>query len=373
MQIFTNDDITIEKYADSINERYMRKSLRDDNFDFETSGEKIKQINEINKYEFTTDIKSMKTFISDCLHEIAVLHPYLVQKYCPDDKYNDNLGFPENPALAGIYAGLKIKEELIQDRICNEWRRFIQNFFKLMSQIKDDVRTVENFKESTALCLDISRNDEWNDIPLYTRVYLADKFFHCDIKWNELTAEPDLSIKNISKNIIAIEKKYDDHENTLQPLNPDIKDLKNIYKDCIVSIEDETSMESLDNVCLTSFLNMVKTETVIKKCGNCGKYFIPLLRSDTIYCDRQAPQDNVKTCQEYGSYKAWSDNLKNDEVAGKHRNTYMKLQLLVKRNPDMTSHKNKFEEYKRLSKQWKLDVKNGVKSKEDYLKWINSY
>ena len=47
--------------------------------------------------------------------------------------------------------------------------------------------------------------------------------------------------------------------------------------------------------------------------------------------------------------------------------------MLVKRNPDLIDRKNKFEEFKALSKQWKLDVKNGVKSKEDYLKWINTY
>jgi len=125
--------------------------------------------------------------------------------------------------------------------------------------------------------------------------------------------------------------------------------------------------------CVVCLLELFRNNFKIKKCVNCGKYFVPPYRADTKYCSGIAPQDNAKTCQEYGSYKAWSDNLKNDESAKKYRNTYMKLQLLVKRNPEIQTYKNKFEEYKTLSKQWKLDIKNNVKTKEEYLNWINTY
>ena len=120
-------------------------------------------------------------------------------------------------------------------------------------------------------------------------------------------------------------------------------------------------------------LELFRGGYIIKKCANCNKYFVPPARSDMKYCNGNAPQDNIKTCKEYGSYKAWSDNLKSDEVARKYRNTYMKLQLLVKRNPTIASYKNKWEEYKTLAKQWQRNVKNGVKAKEDYLNWINTY
>ena len=118
------------------------------------------------------------------------------------------------------------------------------------------------------------RYREWDDIPLYTRLYLADKFFNFDIRGQNFTAIPDINIKNKTKNIKAIEEKYEDALYDDISFEPDIKELKNVYKGCIVSIEEGTSMESLWNVCFTSFMNMVKTETFIKKCANCGKYFI---------------------------------------------------------------------------------------------------
>ena len=122
-----------------------------------------------------------------------------------------------------------------------------------------------------------------------------------------------------------------------------------------------------------SFEHICKNEILIKKCKNCDKYFIPLNRSDTLYCDGTAPQDNNKTCKKYGAEKQYQENLKNDDVANRYRQTYMKLQMLVKRNPDMTNYKNKYEEFKQLSKQWKNDVKTGEKSREEYLQWINTY
>jgi len=122
-----------------------------------------------------------------------------------------------------------------------------------------------------------------------------------------------------------------------------------------------------------SFEHICKNEILIKECKNCGKYFIPHNRSDTLYCDGAAPQDNSKTCKKYGAEKQYQENLKNDEVANRYRQTYMKLQMLVKRNPDLTDYKNKYEEFKTLSKQWKIDVKSGEKSREEFLQWINTY
>jgi hypothetical protein len=51
----------------------------------------------------------------------------------------------------------------------------------------------------------------------------------------------------------------------------------------------------------------------------------------------------------------------------------MKLLMFAKRNPDMPKHQKKLDDFKSLSNQWKLDVKNDVKSEHDYLKWLGTY
>ena len=55
---------------------------------------------------------------------------------------------------------------------------------------------------------------------------------------------------------------------------------------------------------LMSLENCHEKQVKFIKCKNCGEFFIPAKRSDTIYCDRQAPQDTSKTCKEYGARQA---------------------------------------------------------------------
>lgn len=43
---------------------------------------------------------------------------------------------------------------------------------------------------------------------------------------------------------------------------------------------------------------ILEQRLTIKKCENCGKYFIPK-RSNILYCDGISPQDNSKTCKKY--------------------------------------------------------------------------
>ena len=313
-------------------------------------------VNDIKKCESITDIKVLKNSIFICLHSIASLHPYLVFDYCRErDAASVEKTF-------SFYLDLLLMETVLnKDEM---WAKFIFDFLKLIEKIKEIINIIEKYKRVADLCLNISRNDEWDEIPLYTRLYLAQKFYDCDINIHKITVTQEIDIRVKSKKIESVEKKSG---------VPDLKNLKEIYKDCVVSIEEETHLDDLNNVCYTSLINMVKTETYMKKCANCGKYFIPLKRSDTLYCDRPSPQDSAKTCKRYGSERQYQANLKNDEVENRYRQTYMKLQMLVKRNPTIESYQIKFDEYKTLSKQWKLDVKNGIKSKEEFLKWINTY
>jgi hypothetical protein len=50
----------------------------------------------------------------------------------------------------------------------------------------------------------------------------------------------------------------------------------------------------------------------------------------------------------------------------------MQKQMLAKRNPEMFLYVNDFKDYKSQSKQWKIDVKNDVKTGKEYIEWLNS-
>lgn len=130
-------------------------------------------------------------------------------------------------------------------------------------------------------------------------------------------------------------------------------------------------VSDLLGVVLGSASTLIDEQFPIKKCKICGKYFVPLNRSDTLYCDRVSPIDPKRTCKEYGSQKLWYDKLKNDEVAKLARNIYSAKQMLVRRNPDIVGYKKMFEYFKTERKKWEVLVKSGEKSKEEYVSWLN--
>jgi hypothetical protein len=165
----------------------------------------------------------------------------------------------------------------------------------------------------------------------------------------------------------------------LEILQKNPKELYNILVTNVMEIENINrntryleSADSLVKIFYRTFDYMIKSNTRIKKCAHCGKYFVPLNRSDTIYCDRQSPQDPSKTCKEVGARQTWQRTLKENEAAKLYRNIYMARQMKVKRNPDLDCYKKSFEQYKVESRQWKADVKDGVKTEADYVAWLKS-
>lgn len=121
---------------------------------------------------------------------------------------------------------------------------------------------------------------------------------------------------------------------------------------------------------LLSLFHLIQERVAVKKCANCGKFFVPLARSDAIYCDRLAPQDNTKTCKEYGSKVLWYEHVINDDVAKLARNVYSAKQMLAKRNSDKPEYMEMFEYFKQEKKKWEEQVKAGTKTREEYANWL---
>ena len=136
------------------------------------------------------------------------------------------------------------------------------------------------------------------------------------------------------------------------------------------TLESAQTVQGFERLIVLDIIEMFQSNIIVKKCANCGKYFVPRKRNDAIYCDNISPQDESKTCKEYGARQAWKTTLKEKETAGLYRNIYMSKQMLAKRNPDIEEYTASFEKFKTESKKWKSDVKSGVKSESDYLEWL---
>lgn len=154
-------------------------------------------------------------------------------------------------------------------------------------------------------------------------------------------------------------------------------DIRGIVKDVFLNLEQFNdsysvfALDSLDTLLISSIYYFFLNGFCFKRCKNCGKFFVPLSRSDEMYCNNVSPQDQMRTCKEYGSQKLWYDRLKSDEVAKLARNIYSAKQMLVRRNPDIVGYKKMFDYFKIERKKWEVLVKSGVKSKEEYINWLN--
>ena len=153
--------------------------------------------------------------------------------------------------------------------------------------------------------------------------------------------------------------------------------VKELFKDFIKRYnltEDERIYgycDSIDEYCCSTFYQMLDRGYSIKKCKNCGKYFVPLNRSDTSYCDRPALHDTSKTCREYAKYNNYLNKTRNDVTTKLHKQIYN-----IKRNKAKRCENIKLQQeldcFTSQAKQWKKAVKEQTKTETEYLEWLKS-
>jgi|GEM_PF-1513370 hypothetical protein len=229
---------------------------------------------------------------------------------------------------------------------CYYSKIFIRRFY---------VELIELQKKAINLIDDYIHDEKSKDIE-----YL---FFLVNNNYIKIGAEPTLPTDFKERLQILSEKNWDYKY---------INKLKERYlKENQNTLNPEYNDIELRDIIDISYYQIVKNKYQINKCENCGKYFIPFLRSDTLYCDRISPQDNNKTCKEYGSQEAYKRNLEENEAQGLSRKIYMQIQMAAKRNKNIPKYAQAFENFKVQSKQWKNDVKSGKKTEVEFIEWLN--
>lgn len=131
---------------------------------------------------------------------------------------------------------------------------------------------------------------------------------------------------------------------------------------------------NINDYMLVTFIELIKNNYSILKCKNCNKYFITYNRIETYYCDRQAPQDNTKTCKQYGAEKAWTDRTKDEnDWYNLYRKVYQSFQMKAKRNPNNPQLKQNFDNFRTDANKWKKAVKEETKTEEEFMKWLQDF
>lgn len=124
----------------------------------------------------------------------------------------------------------------------------------------------------------------------------------------------------------------------------------------------------IEAACFISILELIKNNTPIYICKNCGNYFIPSSKKNTLYCNNI--YEHSKTCQEIGAMITYNEKLKKDEINSLYRKTLSAKKMLANRNPDIPIYLEKYEKWKNKANEFKKDIKKGLKTEEDFKNWI---
>ena len=123
---------------------------------------------------------------------------------------------------------------------------------------------------------------------------------------------------------------------------------------------------------LFEFAHVLDNDIKIIKCRNCNKYFVPIGRTDTIYCGYPSPQNKDKACRDIGAQVTRTKKIKNDIVTMEYRRLYMRLKMRLKRHPEDKRIQQKLIELTNEMKILRNKREAGLVSSDDILEWISS-
>ena len=142
-------------------------------------------------------------------------------------------------------------------------------------------------------------------------------------------------------------------------------------KNMFLSMSDTHKSNDLSSICYAILDELSKTPNYpIKKCQNCGMYFIPSSRLDEIYCDY--PKEKGKTCREQGAVQAYNERLKQNKALAEYRRLYQLKSMAVGRNKDNKQMKKEFDKWKKVAKDRVNKLKHGILTEDEVYEWLTN-
>jgi len=221
------------------------------------------------------------------------------------------------------------------------------NIQEIKENLKLILDTYNNFRELIEFCY---LNDNFKNItPLQRFLYYLDK-----------SKEEEVILP---KQIISLKEKRTSNKHFKNNITENSPYLCFSYQ-CL----------NINDYMIISFLELIKNNYFILKCKNCNKYFITYNRIETYYCDRISPQDNAKTCKQYGAEKAWTDRTKDEnDWYNLYRKVYQSFQMKAKRNQNNPQLKKNFDNFRADANKWKKAIKDGTKTEEEFMNWLQEF
>lgn len=251
------------------------------------------------------------------------------------------------------------KKELKNTYTVNEYEKLINELVEKSSDKLESIK--EDFISDVNYLFNINQLEEIKDLTPLQRFYVltmsknnskALSHFEND-KLN--IALGDLSRISIPLNII-------DEEQAIE--------IAKVNKDRILPIPYTFESNDICQLLIIELREIVCMDKFeIKKCKNCGKYFVPEKRTDELYCNNI--YEDGRTCKEIGSFKVKQKMINADDDLRTYRNVYQKLLLRTRRNPNNIHYEKEFENFKEDNRKMRDKLDKSKISYEEYVEWLN--
>ena len=197
--------------------------------------------------------------------------------------------------------------------------------------------------------LDLSAERHLSLVPNFPREYVGDYY---DAIFSKL---PHLKVKEIENNEVSEEQKA-----TLRAA-VNLAKKRKAEEEMIYGEYNVTSLEQLLNI---ELLSMLRDETMIRKCKNCGKYFVVTNRN-TAYCDRI--DDSGERCSAVGPSREFQKKMKEDEALKIYTRAYKTHFARVKKG---TMEKDAFTEWCKEAKERLEQARAGKLDVPTFQEWL---
>ncbi len=129
---------------------------------------------------------------------------------------------------------------------------------------------------------------------------------------------------------------------------------------------DTLIFDDLISIVNMAALSILKNGVIVRECHNCGDFFIPVSRSDEIYCSKLLA--NGKTCKTVG----YDERVKNDNILREYRRIYKTQNARKQRNQHRNNISGKFRVWSAFAKEKVSECQAGKISIEEMVSAISS-
>jgi hypothetical protein len=150
------------------------------------------------------------------------------------------------------------------------------------------------------------------------------------------------------------------------------------YKDVMNTRRMVYSIESVEKLFIFDFYKAIENYRTgcnivkVKRCQNCGRYFIVTGRSDTVYCDYPSPQNPKYNCNDKQMVKFYGVTDLQVEIKKRRHLLYTTWQTNVRRHPDDENARYFFEHFKKRDGEYKEGLRIGCRTESEYYDFLRT-